>query len=400
MIEKENLFSGLEVMSPEETMAIGNNEVVEKDEKDEETTLVTSKEEIENTDSIGDDLTINTPVPGSEKNDTSEDSTDNSAPASATVYAALIKQLGDDGVVLLPEDEAELTSLLENADVNTLKSIMTKTVEGSVESKQEAWKKGLNPSQKRFLEIEGSFEDTDTAIQMAQRLEYFDNLSVDNIKNDATLQANLYYEALKSKNFSHEDAIEAIDEARSLGKLEEKSIKALGPLKASTQNIVDSNKEMLQKERVKMQEDNEAAYTNLMTNIDNTESLVEGLKLNKVAREKLKSNIVNPVFTTKEGEKLTSLMYKQRKNPERFDMIVNYYDTLGLFDIDKDGSFKPNLSKLKTIAKTTAVSELDNVLNSQNTTLPGQGNSTNTTKESAGVLDFLERATGQTNRKK
>jgi hypothetical protein len=40
-----------------------------------------------------------------------------------------------------------------------------------------------------------------------------------------------------------------------------------------------------------------------------------------------------------------------------------YYDELGLFDIDnKSGKFKPNLSKLKTVTKTKASKEIDNII--------------------------------------
>ena len=89
-----------------------------------------------------------------------------------------------------------------------------------------------------------------------------------------------------------------------------------------------------------------------MENIDKKEAFIDGLNLNKTIREKIKNNIINPVHEDENGNKLTSLMYKQMKNPSEFDMLINYYDTLGLFNLDKQGSFKPDVSKIKAAVKT------------------------------------------------
>lgn len=385
--QDENLFSGLEIMSPEETMATSIPSIEETPEE------TTTGETIENTETKDEGLTITTPVPG-KTTETDEDR----ETTSTNVYAAFIKDMIKEDIILGPEEETELKELLKNANADTIKELMGKTVNKNVETKHDSWKKGLSSTQKRFLDIEDAFNDVDSGIQMAQRLEYLENLSTDRINEDISIQQNIYYEDLKLKGFTHEDALEAIEEAKSLNKLNEKSFKALASIKAHDNNIVATNKVKFEEQREQLKLDNETAYNTLMDNIDKKESFIDGLKLNKTIRDKIKNNIVDSVYKNDKGELFTSLMYKQMKNPSEFDMLINYYDTMGMFNLDKDGSFKPDISKLKAVAKTNAISELDNVLSTQGEV--GQRTSVTASDQTSGLLDFLDRATGQKGRGK
>jgi len=129
--------------------------------------------------------------------------------------------------------------------------------------------------------------------------------------------------------------------------------------------------------------------------IDTKEQFIDGLKLNKSIREKLKSNITQPVYIDKSGKGYTSLMYKQMKKPAEFEMLINYYDSMGLFDVDKTGNFKPNITKLKKVAKTQAVSEIDRVIASTNERGVGRNTSVETSQKAQGILDLLERGMGK-----
>lgn len=392
---EDNLFSGLQIMSPEETMGMSTSE-------EENTSVETSTdEEVENSEAITSDtgLTITTPVPGtkSEYDDSEESENSNTG---SNVHAAFIKEMLTAGIISGPEEEAELEELLKDASVETIKELMEKTVNNKVESKQESWRNGLSPTKKRFLDIESSFSDTDAAIQMAQRLEYLENITSTQINEDVTIQQNLYYEDLKLKGFNHEEALEAIEEAKSLNKLTEKANKALTSIKRHDNGVIEANKTKLEEQRMQLQKNNQEAYESLMSSIDTKDAFIDGLTLNKTIREKIKNNIINPVHEDENGNKYTSLMYKQKKNPSEFDMLINYYDTLGLFNIDNDGNFKPDISKIKNVVRTKVSSELDSVLRSSSHGEVGQRTSVNASSQTSSVLDFLERATGQKERVK
>jgi hypothetical protein len=78
---------------------------------------------------------------------------------------------------------------------------------------------------------------------MAQRLEFFDSVSEEDIKNDENLQKEIYYDLLTSKNFSQEQAIEAVQDAIQVGKLADKALKAVPELKNQAHGVVTQAKE-------------------------------------------------------------------------------------------------------------------------------------------------------------
>jgi hypothetical protein len=131
----------------------------------------------------------------------------------------------------------------------------------------------------------------------------------------------------------------------------------------------------------------------LLDNIDARENFIDGLNLNKISRDKLKNNIMNPVYKDpKSGKEFNSLMYKQQRNPVEFEMLINYYDTLGLFNLDKEGKFKPDISKLKSVAKTAAITELDKIIAAEDERGVGRNTSVETSQKTEGILSLLEKA--------
>ena len=382
-----DLFEGLQIMSAEEL-----NSAVESSKGDGESPI-DSTEEFTLTPVVaekGDDTTTReskaTQVAATETKDSGSNENKNEI-----VYKALMKELVTAGVLTVEEME-KLDEMPGTFD--SIKDLVSKTVETNFKAKEENWKKGMSPAKKRFLEIEDAFDDTDNAILMAQRLEFFDSVGVEDIKADENLQKQIYFEQLKAKNFSDADALEAIDDALAVNKLEEKALKAIPELKNQAQSVIQesrSSKELKTKAAQKAQTD---AFENLLGHIDTRESFIDGLSLNKIAKDKLKSNIVNPVYTDpKSGKEFNSLMYKQQRNPVEFEMLINYYDTMGLFNLDKEGKFKPDIAKLKAVAKTAAINELDKVIAAEEQRGVGRNTSMETSQKTEGILSLLERAT-------
>lgn len=285
-----DLFEGLQIMSAEEL----NSAVESKNEDGESSVDLTEEFTLTPVAAeTGDDATTKeskaTQVVAAETKDSGSNENKNEI-----VYKALMKELVTAGVLTIEEME-KLDEMPGTFD--SIKDLVNKTVETNFKAKEENWKKGMSPAKKRFLEIEDAFDETDQAILMAQRLEFFDSIGVDDIKADENLQKQIYYEQLKAKNFSDADALEAIDDALAVNKLEEKALKAIPELKTQAQSVIQesrSTKELKTKAAQKAQTD---AFENLLGHIDTRESFIDGLSLNKIAKDKLKSNIVNPVYT-------------------------------------------------------------------------------------------------------
>jgi len=385
-MENNELFEGLQIMSPEElNKAVDSQTKGEEDtnagqatENNEPATLFTPV-----TTETGEGAGENKVVP--DKPDTTETITKNEA-----VYKALMKELVTAGVLTVEEVE-KLDELPGTLD--TIKELVSKTVETGVKQTQENWKRNLDPTKKRYLEIEDAFDATDQAILMAQRLEFFDTVDAEAVKSDVNLQKQIYYELLKSKNFSDQDAVEAINDAEQMNKLQEKSLKAIPELRQQANQVVESARLEKETKTKAEQEAQTKMFDSLVQNIESRDAFIDGLNLNKVAKDKLKANIMNPVHKDPEtGVEYNSLMYKQKRNPVEFEMLINYYDTIGLFNLDKEGKFKPDISKLKTVAKTAAINELDKVIAAEEQRGVGRNTSVETSQKTQGLLSMLENA--------
>lgn len=394
-MSKEELFDGIQIMSPQEIESSLDTSSESTSEGEETTETQESAPEFEitspNDSKEGDESEDLASIEPVEESSEVEESGPNA-------YSALIKDLVSEGVLTGPEGD-ELEEVLKDASSETVKKFVQNTVEKSFQAKQENWKKNLDPTKKRFLEIEDAFNETDAAIQMAQRLEFFENLSTEAVAEDENLQKNIYYEYLKERGFSDAEAAEAIEDASAVDKLQDKALKAIPALKNNAEAYVENSRKQKQAEMQQQQQANEEAFNRLINTIEEKEEFVPGLKMNKIAKDKLKSNITSSVYQDDKGNKYTSLMYKQMRNPAEFEMLINYYDTLGLFNLDSSGKFKPDISKLKNVAKTKAVSELDKVLAKENSKGIGQGNSMASSDKTKSALDLLERAFNKGKRK-
>lgn len=394
-MSKEELFDGIQIMSPQEIESSLDTSSESTSEGEETTETQESAPEFEitspNDSKEGDESEDSASIEPVEESSEVEESGPNA-------YSALIKDLVSEGVLTGPEGD-ELEEVLKDASSETVKKFVQNTVEKSFQAKQENWKKNLDPTKKRFLEIEDAFNETDTAIQMAQRLEFFENLSTEAVAEDENLQKNIYYEYLKERGFSDAEAAEAIEDASAVDKLQDKALKAIPALKNNAEAYVENSRKQKQAEMQQQRQANEEAFNRLINTIEEKEEFVPGLKMNKIAKDKLKSNITSSVYQDDKGNKYTSLMYKQMRNPAEFEMLINYYDTLGLFNLDSSGKFKPDISKLKNVAKTKAVSELDKVLAKENSKGIGQGNSMASSDKTKSALDLLERAFNKGKRK-
>jgi len=384
--EKEDLFEGLQIMSPEEL-----NAVVESDEN--------SEEEGEEKNKVKDTPEgVFTPVSSEEgegsyentKNQSKEEGkTATSNERSEEIYKGLIKELVESNIITAAE--ADKLDELEGS-LDTIKELMNKTVQTNFKAAEEQWKENMPAAKKRFLEIEDAFDETDQAIMMAQRLEFFDQVDEEKIKSDTKLQQEIYYDLLKSKNFTDDQAVEAIQDAMAVKNLESKALKAIPELKNQAHAVVTQAKEYKAAKTKQQVDEQNKAFESLITNIDARQSFVDGISLNKISKEKVKQNILNPVYTDKKtGREYNSLMYKQTRNPGEFEMLINYYDTLGLFNLDKEGKFKPDISKLKQVAKTKAINDLDKIIAKEDRNV-GRNTSVETSEKTGNILDMLERS--------
>jgi hypothetical protein len=385
--ENDDLFEGLQIMSAAELNTAVAAEKGEEPISNEGAGETPEFEIVPVAAESGDD--DNRPAPVIRETTETIESSDSNEDRSSTIYKALMKELVKEGVITA--EEAELEELPGSLDA--IKQLVNKTVDTHFKHKEQNWKNSLSPEKKRFLEIEDAFDEAGYAIEMAQKLEFFDNVTEEDIEADENLAKQIYFEQLKAKNFSDSEAIEAIEDAVAIGKLKDKAIKAVPELRNYANEVVEQSRMQKIQQTKAQQEAQTKAFEQLLSNIDSRDAFIDGLNLNKISKDKLKSNIINPVYKDqKTGREYNSLSYKQAKNPVEFEMLINYYDTLGLFNIDKAGKFKPDISKLKSVAKTAAINELDKVIAAEDQRGVGRNTSVESSKKTEGILNMLDKA--------
>lgn len=391
MTNDQDLFEGLQIMTPQEL-----NSSFDKGEDQNTNDSTTGTEGSSTTDENKEELESLFSNPKSDNTDTTSVTDlineDNSASTNEAIYQALIKEMVEAGTLTVEEgaDASELPGTLD-----TIKELMEKTVDAKTKAKQEAWKNSLSKEKKRFFEIEDAFDSDDLAIQMAERLEFFDNLSDEQLAENPELQKQIYYQYLIGKGFSKEEAEEEIADADSLAKLEDKASKALPHLKKEAIDFVEKSRQQKTLAAEEQSKKAKQSFDNLMKNIEAKESFIDGINLNKVSKEKLKENITKIVHTDEKGRQYNSLMYKQKQNASEFEMLLNYYDSIGLFNMDKAGNFKPDISKLKAVAKTKAINEIDKVIAESGKRGVGANTSVESSQTTNDLLSALDSAFGK-----
>ena len=403
MTDNSNLFSGLKILSQQELQSDKeeNEEVVDNSSTEEQEVVVESEghddpklvdgtvysdgeaslslaspSEMKAAMSAGSNEELSDDVQSKVNDAESEQDLD----VKAKKYLALAKDLQAEGI---------LSSIDEDFDpsLEGLRDLFTKEKEQTVNSKIANFKKSFSGAKKVFLDIEDGFDSEVEAMEVSKKIDFYSNIDADAIEGNDALAEEILGESLRMAGFSEDRIEEEIEDARDLGKLEGKAAKSLPGITAKYDRLVQEGKQrnkQRQADYAQMQEDN---FNSLLDAVDSRDHIIEGIPYNKSHKDKLKSRMTTAVYKDQNGTQYTELGNKQRQSPQEFDMLVNYYEQLGLFNM-KDGKFSPDLSKLKNIAKTKASHDLDKIID-QEEAISRNKNKGQLRKERSSVTDNL-----------
>jgi hypothetical protein len=271
-------------------------------------------------------------------------------------YVALAKKLLNDGVISeFNEEDFDGTS-------EGLKKLVDDSLNSRTSENMDKFKNSFTGAEKVFLNIRDSFSSDAQAIEVAKKIKFYDTINDSDIENDKSVATEIYSEELRRKGYSDEQIEEELQDADDLGKLESKAIRASVENKKHYDGVVKKGKEDTIANNKKQESDYSDFVDKLKSSIDSREYIVKGLPFNDNYKTKLKSAMTEVSHTDKEGNTYTALGWKQKTNPQEFDIHMNYYNEIGLFDTDKNGNLAPNFSKINKIAKSKASSDLDKIL--------------------------------------
>jgi len=281
---------------------------------------------------------------------------------SSSPFKSFAKALGDEGI-LSSFDEEEFDKIveeLEGDEASALIELNRRTIEYEIES----YKKESEDEYKAFLEARDAGVNLNDWAQVQDNKKRFAKITEDDLETNDKLQKQLVREDLLKRGFSEEDIVDTLESYEDTNKLGNMAKKALKNLK----KFEDDREEYLKVAAI--ERDKEAAKENkkqmdsLKKQIEDTNEIIPGLKLNKVQKDEIMSSITQPVKTTEDGRQLNAVMVKRMEDPIKYAILEAYFVKQGFFD----GKF----DKLVAKSKSKATLELEENLTKDTSYKPGR----------------------------
>lgn len=307
----EDLFSG----DAEDIDVNGEGDETAKENEEKENNVVTNKiTEVDGDELFGQSESVGNEEDNDEK---TEDSPDKGDGSSSNFYSSIAKALVEEGVLQnLNDDE-----LGDINDANALKVAINKQIQD-----------GLSEAQRRINEaLEYGVEPSDIK-KYENTLAYLDNIKDSDLtsetNNGINLRKQLIYQDLINKGYSQERAERELKKSFSQGTDIDDAKDALNANKeyftTGYQSMLDEAKRA-EEEEIEMQRRHAEEFEK---NIMSSKTVLGGINVNEATRRKIYDNVTNPVYTDKDGNKMTALQKYQYDNKEEFLKTVSAIFTL------------------------------------------------------------------------
>lgn len=310
-----------------------------------------------------------------EKEDAPSDGSDSSdSSPSSSPYLAFARDRASEGVFLEFNDE-DWKVLVERNDGDeaaALRELSNISVSEMVKSAVINYKESLTPEDRALYEAKEKGVPIDEYGIAKQNLAKYSKIKQEDLSENEKLQVELVSKALELRGFSPEEIKEEIEGYKALENLESKAEKALAGLpKVYEKKITDLEEAAIADEESRKDQIRQRV-AKMKQMVETTPEIIPGIKLNKPTREKIMKSMTTPVARDANGEPLNPVMATRAKNPDAFEMMVHYYHSLGLFNIDESGIMKPDFSKIAKIEQTKATDKMRTIFESKEKQVAGK----------------------------
>ena len=295
---------------------------------------------------------------------TTEESEDN-------VYAIISQMLKEDGIL-----DREFGSPKEMLDA------FGDVIKNGIES----YKEELPESIKQLIEgyEEGvPFEDI---LKIKSEQIQLDSISDETLEDNVDLQKKLNREYFKATTkFSDAKIEKEIQRLADLDELFDSSLEAKEALKELNKEKEAQKIEEAKQNRLIAEENYRKQINQLNERVNKTTEIIPGIKISEKEQKELFKAITTPV-ETRGSELLNQVMLVREKDPIGFEMKLNYYIKLGLFNET------PDISKLTQTLQTKTVSKLEKQL--EETAKKNLNKASGSSRQSSEDSDILKAAGG------
>ncbi len=297
---------------------------------------------------------------GSETSASTEEN--NASTSSSSPFSSLVPALGAEGFIDFNQEEFDKAEDKAVYLREALNATIENKVKSSLSGKQleafEAYEKGVRM---------GDYTDSN-----AREVSYA-SVTKEQIEAKPETQATLVIHDMMNKGMSEDEANDYVKTLQDVGgdKLKEKAFTA-------QQSLVNTEKlrrqqmvEQADKETAAQEEARKKGLSETEAYINSQTAIIEGLPLTDKGKQDLYKSMTTPVDKDSEGNAISIVGQTRNKDAQRFDMLLNYYHQMGLFNET------PDLSKLQKVAETKVAKGLDTLVDAPESVFDKSGGTKN-----------------------
>jgi hypothetical protein len=337
------------------------NEFIEKTKESAETTAEETEEFIEKTEK-------------SEETKETPSETGSSDSSSSSPFLAFARDRANEGVFLEFEDE-DWETLKERNDGDeaaALRELSEISVQERIRIGIESYKESLSEEERMLYEAKEKGLPVDEYSIAKRNFDKYSKIDKESLAENEKLQEEIVSKALELRGFTPEEIKEEIDGYKALENLESKAEKLLPTLPKTFKTQMSEIEKGAEAAEQARQDAIRQRIARMKRTIDNTPEIIPGIQLNKNTKEKIMKSMTVPIAKDEQGNPLNPVMATRARNPEAFEMMLHYYHSLGLFNIDDSGQIKADFSKISKVEKTKATDSLRSAFEAKEKTVAGR----------------------------
>jgi len=294
--------------------------------------------------------------------------------SSSSPYLAFARDRADEGVFLdfNEEDWANLKERNDGDEAAALKELSIISVREQIRLGVEGFKESLTDEDRTLYEAKEKGVPVDEYTVAKRSFEKYSKLTEDDLSENEKLQEEIVGKSLSMRGFSPEEIAEEIEGYKALENLGSKAKKALKGVSSGFKKKIDDLEQGVQQQEQARQDGIRQRVARMKRQVETTPEIIPGIKLTKPTREKIMQSMTVPIAKDANGNPLNPVTLTRSKNPDAFEMMIHYYHSLGLFNIDDEGQMKPDFSKIAKVQKTKATDEFRSAFESREKTVAGK----------------------------
>ena len=326
-----------------------------------------------------------------EKDKKTPSKTGSSDSSSSSPFLAFARDRANEGVFLeFTDDEwGQLKERNDGDEAAALRELSVISVREMVHAGVESFKESLTPEDRNLYEAKEKGLPVDDYSVAKRNYEKYSKIKEDDLAENVELQEDVVTKSLEMRGYGPEEIKEEIEGYKALENLEAKAKKALKTVPTSYKGKMTDMEQGAEAAEQSRQDNIRQRVARMKKSVDSTPEIIPGIALTKPVKEKIMQSMTVPVAKDAQGNPLNPVMATRMRNPDAFEMMIHYYHSLGLFNIDDEGQMKPDFSKIAKVEKTKAADEMRSVFETTEKSVTGKAN---VPKVSEDELDDFDKA--------